>query len=451
MNASEFYRLRDDRTNLCGVEPRYAQRRVAITIDDAAASDVAGQIAFLLVVNLTARWCRSIAIGSPHRRLLSALKCWASEELLAVAAVQVARRADPFGDFRARDTSGNDWIRLHVGSAAPPDAFRIGAEGWIALGGNAVSAAQRCGRPLAAAMAACLGAAWAFRAAIDDRALPTSVRISLWNLLAGDLAELGDGVPDIDIGTMLMIGCGAIGSALAYLLPIAAVKTNVVTVDGDDADVTNLNRSPMLAFEDLKTNKAIATARFLRSAGVPAREVPMWFNEALAQQQILMERPDIVVPAANERHVRHAIQHQVPPLMVYGTTSRDWQAFLGRHIPLREDCLACRFPQRERASAPPLRCATGTIATAQAATVSVDAALPFVSTTAAVIALAEMVKLAATGMPQNPNFACIDLRGGLDTVLRDQREAVAGCICAPHRSAWHALNRTSRFRALTDR
>jgi hypothetical protein len=158
MDSSEFYRLRDDRTNACGVEPRYVHRRVSISIDEAAAASVAGQIAFLLVVNLTSRWCRTIAIDAPRKVLLPRLRAWATEADLGAAAVQVARRADPFGDFRVREANENDWLRVHVGSHAPAGAFRIGSDGWIALAGEAVSAPHQAGHALAAAMAACIGA-----------------------------------------------------------------------------------------------------------------------------------------------------------------------------------------------------------------------------------------------------------------------------------------------------
>jgi molybdopterin/thiamine biosynthesis adenylyltransferase len=275
------------------------------------------------------------------------------------------------------------------------------------------------------------------------------VRISLWNLRTGNDADVGDEIHDVELGVSLMIGCGAIGSAIAHLMPVAGVKTSLITIDGDDADITNLNRSPLLTFDDLEANKATTVAKFLRSAGMPAREIPMWFDEALAQQRVFDGRPDIVIPAANERHVRHEIQHQVPPLMVYGTTSRDWQAFLGRHIPLREDCLACRFPRRPPIGAPPLRCATGSIDSGQGEPASNDAALPFVSTSGAVLAVAEMIKLAAMGRPLNPNFACVDFRGGLDHVMVAQREAAAGCICGPHRAAWPTINGSSRFSPLS--
>jgi molybdopterin/thiamine biosynthesis adenylyltransferase len=449
MDAAEYYRDRDHRTNACVDGVAYVGRRVSVTIDEEAAASYSGQVAFVLSVNLTARWCRRVRVQSPRvaadSRLVHLVEV--PDHYLANVALAIAQAVDPFGDFAIGGAEGRDWIRLHVGAgSAPQEAYRIRGHGWQALAGNVVDGSKepRGGEPLGAALASCIGVAWAFRAALGDSALPGSVQLSLWNLRGGDAATHGPPVEAPELGEVLLIGCGAVGSSMAYLFPLVDIRGRVQPIDGDMVDATNLNRSPMFVFSDVARSKCDVVASYLARAGIAAEPTRAWFDEAVSRGLAFHARPDVVIPAANDRDVRRLIQHQVPPLQVYGTTSRDWQAFLGRHIPLVEDCLACRFPSLAPAE-PPLACGTGSIVTPTGAGASQDAALPFLSTAAGVLAVAELLKTATLAFPVNPNFACLDFRGPLSDFLLLQRGASVRCICEGQGQIWNRLNGETRF------
>lgn len=456
MNADEFYALRDSRTNACVAAHSYAARRVAITVGPDAATTYAGQVAFALAVNLTARWCRHVRVGVAPARvdLRLARAVGVDVERLDDFVIQVARSADPFGTFYVGEAASTDVLELHVGAdGAPARAYCIRGSGWLALGG----AAARQGHlgkpdddnPLGAALAATVGCAWLFRRALGDQhALPDAVTLSLWNLRGAAAAD--DGPPVLgNLGELMLVGCGAVGSAIAWLTSLTDLSARWTVVDADAVDMTNLNRSPLFTVDDVGLDKCDVVASLLRRVGAESTSVPKWFHEALAADQAFQERPDLVIPAANDRGVRHGIQQQVPPLQVYGTTNRDWQAFLGRHVPLVEDCLACRFPSVGQVE-PPLACSTVGLPTSEQTEHKVDAALPFLSTAAAVLAVAELAKVVMRGggYPVNSNFACIDFRGSLEGFFVEQRGRSAGCMCSDQRAIWTTLNGNTRHASL---
>ena len=318
MNADEFYALRDSRTNACVAARSYAVRRVAITVGPDAATTYAGQVAFALAVNLTARWCRHIRVGvAPVQvdpRLARAVGV--DVERLDDFVVQVARSADPFGSFHVGEASSTDELELHVGAEGPPGrAYCIRGSGWLALGGEAARQGHQGkhadDNPLGAALAATVGCSWLFRRALGDQhALPGVVTLSLWNLAGAAAADDGPSVSG-NLGRVMLVGCGAVGSAIAWLTSLTALNARWTVVDRDVVDMTNLNRSPLFRVDEVGVDKCEVVASLLRRVGAEATSVSKWFQEALAADQLFHERPDLVMPAANDRGVRHGIQHQV--------------------------------------------------------------------------------------------------------------------------------------------
>ncbi len=103
-----------------------------------------------------------------------------------------------------------------------------------------------------------------------------------------------------------------------------------------------------------------------------------------------------MIAAANEDHVRYQIEAAMPPVQIYGTTGKNWQASVFRHIPHRDPCSLCVFPD----DGPRLStaCATGPM-TRETNNKQIDAALPFLSFAAGLMAAAEILKLGLPGFP----------------------------------------------------
>lgn len=448
MTADEFHAARDQRTLACAGAARFHDAKVVLSIDDLEAQTASGQATFLIAANLMSRWARRARIDVPRIALRPEVGSLAiaPRDGLAETTLELMRWADPFGDFEAG--TWRDAIRVHVGAGGTSDAHCIRGDGWLALAGT--PARDRSGRQhdtvgLGAALAACVGVAIAFRRAIGDPVIPSDVRLSLWNLRGGASAEQGPPPVQIKVGRLLIAGFGAVGSSYAYLLAPGRPIGEIVIVDGDVIDASNLNRSPIFGAPQLGLQKALVGEQFFLERGVLARAVSSWLDDAIRSGE-LGARFDLVVPVANERAARLVVQQQVPPLQIYGTTSRDWQAFLGRHLPLVEDCLICRFPERAAKGTPAMVCSTGAVGQFDATGAPhADAALPFLSVASAALAIAETQKAMLDVYPVQPNFACLDFRGPLLDFLTQQLSPVNACICGGQSHVWQRLNGTSAF------
>jgi hypothetical protein len=165
-------------------------------------------------------------------------------------------------------------------------------------------------------------------------------------------------------------------------------------------EVHNLDRSPLFVVRHVGLKKVVAAAEYLTSVGV-ANVVaePVALDESTTWRDRPPGTPDMLISAANERNVRSVIESRYPPLQVYGTTGRNWQAAVIRHIPLEDPCSCCLFPD---AMHPPTACAEGPVPSADHRD-QVDAALPFLSFAAGAMAAAEILKSVLPGYPFSSN------------------------------------------------
>ena len=129
---------------------------------------------------------------------------------------------------------------------------------------------------------------------------------------------------------------------------------------------------------------------------------------------------------------------------------RNWDAFLGRQIPLKEDCLTCRFPHPQLLGEPALVCGSGTLPVVPEAGTPATATLSFIPTAAAVMTVAELVKTALPDYPRNVNFGCLDFLGSLSDFLPVPRVRSAGGICEGQRELWRQVNAATTFAGPSD-
>jgi hypothetical protein len=370
MNAEEFYRLRDERTALLVGDDIRSRARLTLSISQEEARTFGGQLCFLLLVNLSARWCRHIGIQISEAGLHPDVETLFGSASLSEAALAVAEAADPFGSFQLKPLEEAS-SHIHVGADAPKGAFPIMGRGWIAATGEGV------------------GACRSLREALCHPSLRTSVRLSLWNYGAGADAIRGPALQPFDLGRILVVGTGAIGSSIAYLLPLLRARIeNVHLIDADVVELPNLNRALMFMTNDVESPKVEAVSRHLEKFGITASSTSAWFSEAAPD----LGTYDLVVPGANEFGVQQGMMSNYPPLMIGASTGPQWDIHLQRHIPLIDDCLECRIPS-ERPK-PLLRCGSGEMSVPDdPGAPRQTGALPFLSFAASLMALAEIAKL----------------------------------------------------------
>ena len=259
-------------------------------------------------------------------------------------------------------------------------------------------------------------------------------------------------MPGFELGELWSIGVGSVGSCALFFLSLITRAFHAVLVDGDTAKVENVTRSALFSWRDTEaeTPKVEVARRWLQEAGVEQIEpYNAWLDEIPKRWgERQAGTPDILISAANERAVRSAIEAAYPPLQVYATTGRNWQATLFRHIPLRDACSRC-VPGAETTLLP-APCATGSPAPADGNNGGDDVALPFLSYAAGLMTAAEITKLALTGHTVTPNRVFFEpgARGLFSVVLSQKHE----CPCQLRdATAYEAVIRGSRFAPLSAR
>jgi len=361
--------------------------------------------------------------------------------------------ADPFGLFEfAGEAPGGATVQLHVGEDFTPRAPRhaaVSAAGWLASlsrsGADALPAVggDNC---LGAVAAACLGVAQIFKMAAglpDDRLLADGTLdiFRLRRLDADAPAQDHPYVPTPDLGRLLMVGAGSVGSAAAYCLRLMSARGDLAVVEKDVVKVENFNRSPIFGRAVYGWGKAHAVAAHLAGSNLSVTPYEVWWDEFVRMHGRAPNEFDVWLPLANEFGVRWAMQNNYPPLIVQASTTSNWGVNHGRHLFGRDDCLADRFPSE----APPeaMQCSTAEVPSDGE---HVDAALPFLSMFAGLLVAAELARLQLPSYPQAPNFALFDFGGELTEIQAWDMKPRQGCACLRQSAALHArFNGATRY------
>ncbi len=410
MDERQWRDERDDRTI------RYAARRlspkqwITITADPDYVALHEGQAAILTAANLLSRMTPSIAVAFPDAHLHPMLP-WRGNSLRSMV-LEKMLSADPYGHFCERAPRLGDY-RLHFGRSG--EGVVIHGSGWNSYVGSGPSPIPEChsGYPFGASLATILAVSQVFAHDFAPITGPILINALNWrNELAPDVAPL----PFADVGDVWVIGVGSVGTAALYFLLLSGRSFTSTLIDMDYVKRWNLDRSPIYTEADVGQLKVDACQGFLNAAGIsdvrtdsrPLHESSIWSGHPPGT-------PDIVISAANEMNVRYHIETQYPPIQLYGTTGRNWQATLVRHIPDVDACSCCLFPGD--LPVPMMACASAPMySTHQETEPQVDAALPFLSFAAGLMTAVEAVKLSMPGYPFSENRISLMTRWSPRTV-----------------------------------
>lgn len=433
-HVEEFYLERDRRTCEYGIHDRL-DAPVGVVVGEDAANKPGGQLAVLSLVNMLARLHRRLALHVPSTPLLRSSLVPADR--LDDAAEALARTIDPFIKLE----HGTSWS-CGIGLGSHP---RISAP-WYAGNNGDVALIDRHPLPfdsvngpsLGAALAACLGAGNLLLQVLGNTQRPS--RVSAWDLSEGDDARLGPEIlGPLDVGNVMQIGAGGVGSCLAYWLREFGVRGQWSIVDGDLVELHNANRCLGLFPHHAGwagagvSNKADAAASLFE-----AQAKPVWFDE-IDQDSYQV---DLLLPLANERQVRHAIACRGEPFIIHATTSRIWEAQLHRHIPDRDDCIQCRMPgPQEQAQ---FACSTAKLETQDAR--SADAALPFLSAGAGLVLLSGLYRLQFGDLQEGKhNLWALCFRDARRHARRAVHRCHPGCAVTLPRAARLKVHQAERW------
>ena len=447
--AAEFYARRDDRTNRCTLRREYQHTRCLVTGDARFLNTRVGQTLFVTACNLLSRWCRHVELAVPGEdcHALLNLPC-VREPRLYGAVLAMMTDADPFGVFAVVKTpSTNCDIQLHLGPNPvqySPHLVCAAANGWLAeLATNGpISLELKGDNSIGALAAACLSGAQVFKIATTHEPVLRDGVLNLWNLSWSEegVNTSGDAACEGDVGSIVLIGAGSVGSAAVYSMHMAGITTQVRVIEGDRVKVENFNRSPLFGRQTYGANKGHALQIALANSSVGILEVHEGWWDSYVQQH---GRPqgDLWLPLANEFGVRWSVQNNYPPVMVHASTGVNWTVNFGRHIPLRDDCMMDRFPDDAPVEA--IACATGQV---QVRDTRIDAALPFASLFAGVLIAADILRLTIPGYPHTPNYSAVDFGGTMESIHSWDRQPRSGCICTKQLPGlFTSVNNGSRY------
>lgn len=432
MSAEAWYRRRNDRML------RYAGRVldpaqwIALRVDPTFASTYQGQVAILTAANLLGRMTPSIVLDVPSLPIVEPLP-WAGSDL-PDALLEQLHASDPHTRVIARAATESE----HVLDFGAFGKNVVHASGWNAYIGPGPSPLSRSSdpNPVGAAFAAIAAVAYLFMGN-----LPNFYRSQLFNTLSWTTAPAPDDAPRLkdlsSLGTLWAVGAGSVGTAVLYFLTLRTRAFTTTVFDHDYVDVENLDRSPIFTAAQENMPKVLAVCEYLRAVGVQHVEAEAKRLD-LAKAWITRQEatPDIVIAAANEFAVRHHIESGFPPIQIYGTTGQDWQAAMIRHIPFVDPCSRCLFPHDPPALK--TRCATGEmmVETLSGGEKKIDAAMPFLSFAAGLMAAAEILKLQLPGYPFSQNRVFFFTRPALSLrpISLAQRD---NCICSTRSATVH--------------
>ncbi|MBM0202913.1 ThiF family adenylyltransferase [Micromonospora sp. STR1s_5] len=437
-----FYAERDRRTRQYGGHDTALEQPVGIIVGDDVATTPAGQQATLALINLAARVHRHIDVRIPATRLLVPTLAPAND--LHAAAVTTALAINPVLELTTSATLAPTDVSLAIGLGRDvPKGLDLYLD-WAGGRGH-INTAPIAGSPdpvsvFGAATAAVLGAAGLFRLVHAQPVRAT--RFNPIELTADDRAGTDDRSGRIDVGTVLVIGAGAVASALAYWArQLGTDGTGWDIVDADIVELHNINRCMTMTAAhagwpdgtptQTPAHKADATAWAV--GGTPHHQ---WYDQWQPQHDA--QRHDVVLTLANGRGVRALAAQRGEPILLHATTSASWTAELHRHVPDRDDCPACRLPDT---STPKMACATGpTIPTEPD---SPDAALPFLSAAAGLMLAATLTDIpSAAALHGRFNHWQLDLTLDAPPLQPRQHPPRDGCthqLPAPLRQAVHAV------------
>lgn len=347
---------------------------VHVSIGPDAASTRAGQVAAVSLVNLLARVHRRITFDLAPGDMPLLVGQRESAETLAEHLLSTMRGIDPFGSFTQADSFSSGILSIGLGEQCNAACtWCIGARNSIAfLDKHPQTFAKSDGSVRGAALASCLGSAALFRAQLGLETVPRV--LSAWNYEEEEHAEEGpESLETLNVGRVLVVGAGAVGSCLTYWLELFGCAGDWVVVDKDEVEMHNLNRSLLFTAVDAgwpdgtPQNKCDVIARAL-SIVTPVHE---WYDEFAAHDQ---SEFDVVLCLANERGVRHTLSCRNYSVLLHATTGTNWLSQLHRHIPGVDDCAFCRVGEIVPVK---FGCSTGEVVSSSGE--RSDAALPFLS------------------------------------------------------------------------
>ena len=151
---------------------------------------------------------------------------------------------------------------------------------------------------------------------------------------------------------VLIVGMGGLGNPVSLYLAAAGVGT-LFLADGDQVDITNLQRQILFCEQDVGNNKADVGAEKLQqhNSEITIEVVDEMLDAELANYYI--EQVDVVIDCTDNINTRYLLNRvcveQKTPLIVGAATGFDGQQLVIDPRHPESACYQCLFPASEKA------------------------------------------------------------------------------------------------------
>lgn len=153
---------------------------------------------------------------------------------------------------------------------------------------------------------------------------------------------------------VLIVGMGGLGNPVSLYLAAAGVGTLFIA-DGDEVDITNLQRQILFTEQDVGTNKADIGAEKLQqhNSDIDIEVIDEMLDDELANYYIT--QVDVVIDCTDNIATRYLLNQvcvaQKRPLIVGAATGFDGQQLVVDPRNPESACYQCLFPASEKAPA----------------------------------------------------------------------------------------------------
>ncbi len=323
---------------------RFTEKRVLLCAERDVVATENGRDCFLSSLRLLVRICPNVTLVLPRGCDELRAECHAVSGTIAFRTpVRILNDAPVLDRYDAL---------LCVGTRARSDLpwTVINSNGWVArVSSGSTDLSRDCAQanPAGALAAASLGVAEVFKRLIRLKAtrgrLVDGLVFSLYSYCCGD-ENPGPKLPERMFLDLLMIGAGAIGNGVVYLLERLPIAGRAIIVDGQRFGPENLGTCVLIGPADVGGEKATFAANLLR-ARLNAKGIGEEFGAFLTHTGPGAAWRPLVVNALDNIETRHAVQDLWPDLILDGAIG-DFACQVSRH-PWGEDtaCLMCLFQQ----------------------------------------------------------------------------------------------------------
>lgn len=169
------------------------------------------------------------------------------------------------------------------------------------------------------------------------------------------LSQIGEqGQLQLRKAKVLIVGIGGLGNPVSMYLAAAGIG-KLLLVDGDNIELTNLQRQVLFNEEDIGENKADSAAEKLakQNPDVDIEVIDEMFDQELCDYYLT--DVDVVIDCTDNIQTRYllnqaCIDHKVP-LIVGAATGFDGQQMVIDPRDENSACYQCLFPESEKAPA----------------------------------------------------------------------------------------------------